>query len=37
VVTDADPGTGALFARNPYSMEFSDRVAFLDTDDGREA
>jgi cyclic beta-1,2-glucan synthetase len=33
VVTDADPGTGALFARNPYSMEFSDRVAFLDTDD----
>jgi cyclic beta-1,2-glucan synthetase len=33
VVTDSDPGTGALFARNPYSMEFSDRVAFLDTDD----
>jgi cyclic beta-1,2-glucan synthetase len=33
VVTDADPGTGALFARNPYSMEFSERVAFLDTDD----
>jgi cyclic beta-1,2-glucan synthetase len=33
VVTDADPGTGALFARNSYSMEFSDRVAFLDTDD----
>jgi cellobiose phosphorylase len=33
VTTNADPGTGALFARNPYSMEFSDRVAFLDTDD----
>ncbi len=33
VVIDADPGTGALFARNPYSMDFSDRVAFLDTDD----
>ena len=33
VVTDADPGTGALFARNRYSMEFPDRVAFLDTDD----
>ncbi len=33
VVTDTDPGTGALFARNPYSMEFPDRVAFLDTDD----
>jgi cellobiose phosphorylase len=33
IVTDTDPGTGALFARNPYSMEFSERVAFLDTDD----
>jgi cyclic beta-1,2-glucan synthetase len=33
VITDSDPGTGALFARNPYSMEFSERVAFLDTDD----
>ena len=33
VTTNVDPGTGALFARNPYSMEFSDRVAFLDTDD----
>jgi cyclic beta-1,2-glucan synthetase len=33
VTTNADPGTGALFARNPYSMEFSERVAFLDTDD----
>jgi cyclic beta-1,2-glucan synthetase len=33
VVTEADLGTGALFARNPYSMEFPDRVAFLDTDD----
>jgi cellobiose phosphorylase len=33
VVTNADPGTGALFARNPYSTEFADRVAFLDADD----
>jgi cellobiose phosphorylase len=33
VVTNADPGTGALFARNPYSTEFGDRVAFLDADD----
>ena len=33
VITNADPGTGALFARNLYSTEFADRVAFLDTDD----
>ena len=33
VVTNTDPGTGALFACNPYSTEFADRVAFLDTDD----
>ena len=33
VVTNADPGTGALFARNPYSTEFAERVAFLDADD----
>jgi len=28
VVTNTDPGTGALFACNPYSTEFADRVAF---------
>jgi cellobiose phosphorylase len=33
VVTNTDPGTGALFACNPYSTEFADRVAFLDADD----
>ena len=27
-----DPGSGALFARNPYNSEFPDRVAFFDTD-----
>ncbi|MGC1333456.1 GH36-type glycosyl hydrolase domain-containing protein, partial [Pseudomonas sp.] len=32
VVTEADPFSGALFARNAWSMEFSGRVAFLDTD-----
>jgi len=32
IVTNADPGTGALFAQNPYSTEFGDRVAFLDAD-----
>jgi cyclic beta-1,2-glucan synthetase len=30
VVTEIDPGSGALFARNPYSPEFADRIAFVD-------
>jgi cyclic beta-1,2-glucan synthetase len=30
VVTEADPVTGAMFARNPYNSEFPDRVAFFD-------
>jgi cyclic beta-1,2-glucan synthetase len=33
VVTELDPGSGALFARNPYNIEFADRVAFLDVDE----
>jgi cellobiose phosphorylase len=33
VNTEIDPGSGALLARNPYSREFSDRVAFFDVDD----
>jgi cyclic beta-1,2-glucan synthetase len=32
VVTQSDPVSGALFARNAYSVEFCDRVAFFDTD-----
>ncbi|MDD2046610.1 GH36-type glycosyl hydrolase domain-containing protein [Pseudomonas putida] len=32
VVSEADPFSGALFARNAYSIEFSERVAFLDSD-----
>lgn len=32
VVTESDPVSGALFARNPYNMEFSGHVAFLDSD-----
>ncbi|WP_291988007.1 glucoamylase family protein [Candidatus Accumulibacter sp. ACC007] len=35
VVTEIDPRSGALFARNPYSAEFADRLAFFDVDDLR--
>ncbi|MEO8507788.1 MAG: glucoamylase family protein, partial [Betaproteobacteria bacterium] len=34
VVTERDPKTGTLFARNPYNTEFANRVAFFDVDDG---
>jgi cyclic beta-1,2-glucan glucanotransferase len=30
VVTEADPVTGSVFARNAYNSEFPDRVAFFD-------
>ncbi|MBI2806874.1 MAG: cyclic beta 1-2 glucan synthetase [Planctomycetes bacterium] len=30
VVTELDPVSGALFARNPFSNEFADRVVFVD-------
>ena len=33
VITELDPNSGAIFARNQYSNEFSDRVAFFDADD----
>lgn len=33
VVTDIDPASGAIIARNAYSAEFATRVAFFDTDD----
>ena len=33
VTTEIDASTGALFARNPYSTEFGDRVAFFDAGD----
>ena len=33
VVTEVDPKSGALFARNPYNTEFADRVAFFDVND----
>ena len=31
VITKIDPGTGAIFAINPYNSEFPGRVAFLDS------
>jgi len=33
VVTEVNPDSGALFARNPYNTEFAGRVAFFDVDD----
>jgi len=33
IVTEIDPSSGALFARNAYNTEFSGRVAFFDVDD----
>jgi cellobiose phosphorylase len=33
VITEIDPNSGALFARNPYNTEFGDRVAFFDVND----
>ncbi|MEB0137073.1 glucoamylase family protein [Actimicrobium sp. CCC2.4] len=32
IVTELDPLTGALFARNPYNTEFAERIAFFDVD-----
>jgi len=33
VVTQVEPGSGALLARNSFNTEFSGRVAFFDVDD----
>jgi cyclic beta-1,2-glucan synthetase len=33
VVTEIDPRSGALYARNHYSADFSNRVAYFDVDD----
>jgi cyclic beta-1,2-glucan synthetase len=32
VTTEVEPISGAILARNPYSPEFADRVAFFDAD-----
>ncbi len=33
ITTEADAGSGAIFARNQYNTDFADRVAFFDVDD----
>jgi cyclic beta-1,2-glucan synthetase len=33
VITEINPTSGTLFARNPYNTEFADRIAFFDVDD----
>jgi cyclic beta-1,2-glucan synthetase len=33
VITEIDPLSGALYARNAYNTEFADRIAFFDVDD----
>ncbi|RYY03398.1 MAG: cyclic beta 1-2 glucan synthetase [Gammaproteobacteria bacterium] len=33
LVTEIDPRSGALFARNAYNTEFAGRIAFFDVDD----
>jgi cellobiose phosphorylase len=33
VITEIDPKTGAIFARNPYNSEFSHATAFFDAGD----
>ena len=33
IVTELDPKSGAVFARNPYHTEFAGRIAFFDLDE----
>ncbi|NMM29007.1 MAG: cyclic beta 1-2 glucan synthetase [Glaciimonas sp.] len=32
IITETDPATGTLFARNPYNTDFTERTAFFDVD-----
>jgi cellobiose phosphorylase len=32
IITESDPASGRLFARNPYNTEFPERTAFFDVD-----
>jgi len=33
IISEADPNTGAMLARNPYNPEFANKIAFFDVDD----
>jgi cellobiose phosphorylase len=33
IITEIDPRTGALFARNPYNTDFPGRIVFLDVNE----
>ena len=37
VITEVDQNSAALFARNPYNTEFTDRIVFFDVDDATRA
>jgi cellobiose phosphorylase len=37
VITEIEPESGALLARNPYNTEFAGRVAFFDVDDSNRS
>ncbi|MGV8899143.1 MAG: GH36-type glycosyl hydrolase domain-containing protein [Burkholderiaceae bacterium] len=32
IITETDPATGAMLARNPYNTDFTERIAFFDVD-----
>ena len=34
IITELDYNTGAILAKNPYNLEFGNKVAFFDADDG---
>jgi cellobiose phosphorylase len=35
IVTEVDPKTGAMLARNPYNSEFAERITFMDTSEAQ--
>lgn len=37
IVTEVDPRTGALLARNPYNAEFGDLIAFVEVNDSERS